>query len=108
MMNRMLNIHTLQEALKAVDWATRRSMGQNLGELLQEGITQLLREPAVSAERQEAARLLGVQPDAPEHVVEAARKSWMRRVHPDTHGGDDTEARKINDAAALLSKRGPS
>ncbi len=48
--------------------------------------------------------ILGVQPDAPMEVVEAAYKAKARKAHPDLHGGDDTEMKQLNATIATIRK----
>ncbi len=59
---------------------------------------------AASAEamtREEAFRILGLEPDAEPEEIRAAYRRMMRQHHPD-QGGSDYMAAKINQAKALL------
>ena len=52
----------------------------------------------------EAAKILGVAPNASEEEVVAAHRRLIRNVHPD-RGGSDYLARQINDARDVLLDR---
>jgi hypothetical protein len=43
--------------------------------------------------------VLGVSPDAPREVVEAAGKAMQRKTHPDV-GGTDLDFQEVQDAIA--------
>ena len=61
-----------------------------------------IRRPArVTLEREEAYRVLGLQPGASKEAIKAAHRRLMQRVHPD-HGGSDELAARVNKAKDLL------
>jgi DnaJ domain len=60
-------------------------------------------EPAGAMTRDEAYRVLGLEPGADIEAVKAAHRRLMRNVHPD-HGGSTWIAAKINQAKDLLTK----
>lgn len=51
----------------------------------------------------EPYRVLGVLPDAPRWVVEAAYRAWAKELHPD-HGGDVKAIQAVNAAVAAIRK----
>jgi hypothetical protein len=46
--------------------------------------------------------VLGVSPDAPREVIEAAGKAMQRKTHPDA-GGSDEDFREVQEAIAEAS-----
>ena len=55
----------------------------------------------VAMEREEAYKVLGLQPGASREAIKAAHRRLMQRVHPD-HGGSDELAACVNRAKDLL------
>jgi len=55
----------------------------------------------VTLEREEAYKVLGLQPGASREAIKAAHRRLMQRVHPD-HGGSDELAARVNKAKDLL------
>ena len=55
----------------------------------------------VTLEREEAYKVLGLQPGASKEAIKAAHRRLMQRVHPD-HGGSDELAARVNKAKDLL------
>lgn len=51
--------------------------------------------------KQEAADILGIEPDAPSDDVRLAHKRLMQKMHPD-RGGSDALAKQINQAKEVL------
>ena len=59
-------------------------------------------QPArMALEREEAYKVLGLQPGASREAIKAAHRRLMQRVHPD-HGGSDELAARVNKAKDLL------
>lgn len=54
---------------------------------------------------EEAARILGVAPNADKSEVKAAYRRLMGQIHPD-HGGNDYLAAQVNQAKDTLLKKG--
>jgi hypothetical protein len=59
------------------------------------------RPARVAMEREEAYKVLGLQPGASREAIKAAHRRLMQRVHPD-HGGSDELAARVNRAKDLL------
>ncbi len=47
--------------------------------------------------------LLGVHPQAPKEVIEAAQKALLKIYHPDKATGDEDKAQRINEAVQILT-----
>lgn len=62
------------------------------------------RPPSSVMSREEAARILGVSPQADERTVRLAYRDLMQRNHPDT-GGSEYLASQINQAKDVLLKK---
>ena len=63
-----------------------------------------LMQPPVVMPRAEAAKLLGVAPDADAATIVEAHRNLIARVHPDA-GGNAELAARINEARDTLLKR---
>jgi hypothetical protein len=61
------------------------------------------REPEPTYPEDEAYKVLGVDPEAPDEVVKAAHKALARKYHPDL-GGDEKRTKKINDAFETIKE----
>ncbi len=61
-------------------------------------------QPSGSISPNEAAKLLGIEPDADADTILEAHKRLIAKVHPDAGGSSDLAAR-VNQARDVLLKR---
>lgn len=89
------NLRVLYLAVEAM----RLNEKRGLGEVIQEAYLQLAGpEPAI-----DPYELLGIRPDAPLEVAEAAWKVKMKTVHPDA-GGSEEQVKRLNAAIEQIRK----
>lgn len=89
------NLRVLYLAVEAM----RMNEKRGLGEVIQEAYLQLAGpEPDMDPHE-----LLGIRPDAPLEVAEAAWKAKMRTAHPDA-GGSEEQVKKLNAAIEAIRK----
>lgn len=91
------NMRVLYLAVEAM----RLNEKRGLGEVIQEAYLQLAEpEPAI-----DPYELIGVRPDAPLAIAEAAYKVKVRTAHPDS-GGSAEQMKKLNDAIEEIRRKG--
>ncbi|MEX0750681.1 MAG: J domain-containing protein [Dehalococcoidia bacterium] len=86
------NLRAVYLTLEGLRLAYRRG----LGDLLTNTVSQMLQLGAAAVHR-DPYELLGVRPDTPLPVAEAAYKTLAKALHPDA-GGSDEDMRELNDA----------
>jgi hypothetical protein len=83
------------EALRAIDrWGTGEMVDAAYA-----GFTAIPANASAGSRRRPWHEVLGVSPDAPRELVEAAGKVMQRKTHPDT-GGTDTAFQEVQNAIA--------
>lgn len=107
------------KTLRNVDDICKITTGRRLNEILATAIDafgeDILNKVASASETEnieDIARrmpyaVLGVNPSAPDFIVKAAYKQYMKECHPDTDKSDEDKAKKINNAYdAICKERG--
>jgi hypothetical protein len=89
------NLRVLYLAVEAM----RLNEKRGLGEVIQDAYLQL----AGPAQAIDPYELLGIRPDAPIEVVEAAYKAKARTAHPD-QGGSQEQMKQLNEAVETIRK----
>ncbi len=83
------NIRVIYFAVKAL----RENEMRGLTDIMRDAYLQL----AAPAKERDPWEVLGVRPDAPREVVEAAYRAQAKRLHPDA-GGSDADMKTLNAA----------
>jgi len=58
----------------------------------------------VSPEGSDPYSVLGILPNAPDEVLEAAYKAKAKKTHPDTENGNEAEFKRITEAYERIKK----
>jgi DnaJ-domain-containing protein 1 len=108
----------LKSKLKTADDICRILTGKRMNVILSRGIemfgedifNRAVQEPAEDPEevvKRMPYMVLGVNQGAPDFVVKAAYKSYMKECHPDTSKPDADKAARVNNAyEAICKERG--
>jgi hypothetical protein len=92
------NLQAIAKTIEALRGITRWGTGEMV-DAAYAGFTAIPANASAGIRRRPWYEVLGVSPDAPREVVEAAGKAMQRKTHPDA-GGSDTAFNEVQDAIA--------